>query len=88
MRPSTRHGGCFRLEDIRAQVCSLRVNLLLRRNWATDEVLDGEPLCVMLPLLDMANHDAASTNVLLDSGGASVLVHGGDGIAEGQEVLF
>ena len=48
--------------------------------------MDGEPLCVMLPLLDMANHDPGSANLLLDSGGASLLVHAGDGIAEGEEV--
>ena len=42
----------------------------------------------MLPLMDMANHDAESPNLLLDSSGASLLVHGGHGIAEGQEVTF
>ena len=72
---------------MRCKKCSEESGFASHRNWATDEVLDGQPLCVMLPLLDMANHDPTSPNVLLDNGGVSLLVHGGDGIAEGHEVL-
>ena len=64
--------------DLHSSIC---------RNWATEDTLDGAPLCVMLPVMDMANHEAGSPSMLLDSDGASLLVHGGDGIAEGQAVL-
>lgn len=45
-----------------------------------------DPLCVMMPLFDMINHDRASDNRIRYRKGAFELVHEGDGIQAGDEV--
>ena len=58
------------------------------RNWASEETLDGEAICNMLPLMCMVNHDAASQTELLDLDGTMVLINMGEGIQSGHEVAL
>ena len=56
------------------------------RNWTTGKTGSDDPLCIMMPLFDMVNHDRASDNRIRYREGAFELVHEGDGIEAGQEV--
>lgn len=60
--------------------------LILCRNWKVGEAADGKSSSVMLPLMDMLNHDRDSPNRMRFNGGAFELVHEGEGIEAGDEV--
>ncbi|CAL8468688.1 g8228 [Coccomyxa elongata] len=63
-------------------------NVVRSRNWTMGLAESGERLCVLMPMLDMVNHDRTSPNKIRYRSGAFELVHRGAGIAAGEEITY